>query len=194
MNVRNFTEKQRQIRESILTFFKFRDCVTMVRPADSENDLQNLNEATENIRPEFNREVNRIRDKIFNNCGAKQLQGMNMTSRMYITMVESFVGSINNGAAPNIKDAWSNILENECMLAFQKARSVHEHLLEAEFNNRPKSFTLPQLQATLNKLRDESCDVFWEVGGVRDKDESVYLSYYDKLIKYIEEREANVTQ
>jgi len=177
-----------------LTFFKFRDCVTMVRPADSENDLQNLNETTENIRPEFTREVNRIRDKIYNNCGAKQLQGMNMTARMYVTMVQNFVASINNGAAPNIRDAWSNILENECMLAFQKARSTHETLLETEFNGESKSFSLEQLQATLNRLRDQSFDIFSEVVGVREKDEDMYIQYYNLLTKYIEEREANVTQ
>jgi hypothetical protein len=195
MNVRNFTDKQRQIRESILTFFKFRDCVTMVRPADSENHLQNLNESPDNVRPEFTREVNRIRDKIYNNCGAKQLQGMNMTARMYIKMVQSFVESINNGAAPNIMDAWSNILENECMLAYQRARATHDTLVDQEFRgDNNTSLTFEGLQITLNKLRDNSFDVFSEVVGVRDKDEDMYIQYYNLLTKYIEEREATITQ
>ena len=193
MNVRNFSDKQKQIRESILTFFKFRDCVTMVRPADSEAELQNLNENPDNVRKEFQIEVNRIRDKIYNNCGAKQLQGVNMTSRMYVKMVENFVASINNGSAPNIKDAWSNILENECMVAMQQARQDYDENLAAEFKGTKASHSVQDLQATLNTLRDNAYDAYSDVVGLRDKDEDTYMKYQMELAKYIEERETTVT-
>lgn len=38
MNVRNFNDKSKKIRESIINFFKYRDCVTLVRPCNEESD------------------------------------------------------------------------------------------------------------------------------------------------------------
>jgi len=77
----------------------------MVRPCNEERDLQRLHQHPELMIQEFENELNRIRDKIYHNCGAKQICGMNMSSRMYITMVENFVNSINGGDVPNIQNA-----------------------------------------------------------------------------------------
>ena len=35
-------DNSRKIRQSILNFFKERDCVTLIRPVDSEEDLRNI--------------------------------------------------------------------------------------------------------------------------------------------------------
>ena len=133
-NIKHFSESSRKVRESIITFFKFRDCVTMVRPCYDERDLQNLNKDTTKIRPEFNDEVNRIRQKIYENCGAKQLKGLNMTARMFVQMCESYCGAINDGGAPNIQSAWDNILENECNQAFMDARNKYDQLYRDKFD------------------------------------------------------------
>lgn len=36
---------------------------------------------------------------------------------MYCSLVKSYVDSINNGAVPNVENAWSNICQNECYKA-----------------------------------------------------------------------------
>ena len=36
------------------------------------------------LRPEFVKELNVIRDKIYRQCGPKKLKGVNLNTRMYI--------------------------------------------------------------------------------------------------------------
>lgn len=136
MNVRNFQESSKKIREAIITFFKFRDCVTMVRPTHDEKDLQDLDKHPEKIREEFLVELNRIREKIYQQCGPKQLNGVNMTSKMYILMAKSFVEKINQNKSPNIQTAWESIMENECITALNEARDVYDNGRREKFYNK----------------------------------------------------------
>jgi hypothetical protein len=102
------SEGSRRIRMALLTFFKDRDCLTMVRPVDDEEKFKNLNSLpVETLRPEFNRAVNCIRDKILTKTGPKQLNGNFLTPRNYVAMIESFAESINQGSVPTIFTAYS---------------------------------------------------------------------------------------
>ena len=38
--------------------------------------------------------------------------GTDLDAQMYINMVRSYVGAINEGGIPNIASAWENIMEN----------------------------------------------------------------------------------
>ena len=192
-NIKHFSESSRKIRESIITFFKFRDCVTMVRPCYDEKDLQNLNKDTSKVRPEFMSEVNRIRQKIYENCGAKQLKGLNMTSRMYVQMCESYCEAINKGGAPNIQSAWDNILENECNMALKEAIKKYDEMYRQKFQEGMNPFSYEDLTKQLNNMRDEAYEIFNNVAYVRDKDENMYDEYYNSMIKHIEKKESDIT-
>ena len=53
------TETGKKTRESIISFFRYRDCVTLVRPCDDEEDLKRMdNLSDENLRPDFLNELN----------------------------------------------------------------------------------------------------------------------------------------
>ena len=48
------SEESLRIRKSILSFFKYRDCVTLIRPLDSEDDLRNIQFIDDSkIKPKF---------------------------------------------------------------------------------------------------------------------------------------------
>lgn len=51
----------------------------------------------------------------------KTLKGKNLTGDMYCDLIKSYVISINNGAVPNVENAWSYICKNECHKAQQSA-------------------------------------------------------------------------
>lgn len=40
---------------------------------------------------------------------------------MMVTLAESYVSSINNGAVPNIENAWSYICKSECQKAIEES-------------------------------------------------------------------------
>ena len=101
--IRNLSDKSKRIREGIVNFFRERDCITMVMPCTDEKEIKKLDSLPKtSIRPEFNAQVNRIREKIFTKCGPKKLNGAYLSSRMYVKMVEEYVKSINQGSVPMI--------------------------------------------------------------------------------------------
>lgn len=50
-----------------------------------------------------------LRRKVMNRVKPKMLNGRKLTGTMMATLAESYVLSINNGAVPNIENAWSYI-------------------------------------------------------------------------------------
>lgn len=96
----------RKIRQSLLNFFKDRDCMTMVRPVQDERQIQSLNNLPDNqLRPEFLQQLNGLREQVLSKVTPKQLKGVNLNIRMYFAMVEKYVDAINEGSVPNISSA-----------------------------------------------------------------------------------------
>lgn len=58
-----------KVRKTILNFFKYRDCITLLRPTNKEQDLRNLQNLEDSkLRPKFMDELFVIRDKIYREC------------------------------------------------------------------------------------------------------------------------------
>lgn len=70
------SESTKKIRRSLLKYFKQRDCITLVRPANEERDIQNLNYfPPHGLRKEFVQGVDLLREKIQKNTGPKKYDG-----------------------------------------------------------------------------------------------------------------------
>jgi Guanylate-binding protein, C-terminal domain/Guanylate-binding protein, N-terminal domain len=100
------------------SFFKERDCCTMIRPFTKEENLQNLEKMQlEELRPEFVEQVMTLRKKVINRIRGKTLNGKKLNGVMLYNLVLAYVDAINKGAVPNIESAWSYICKNECLKA-----------------------------------------------------------------------------
>ena len=76
------------------------------RPVVEEDDLRRLNTLPKSkLRKEFVTQLNFLKDKILTKSTPKQLNGVNLNSRMYCSMVQSYVEIINKGGVPNISTA-----------------------------------------------------------------------------------------
>ena len=108
-------EQKNRIRRLLKSFFKERDCSTMIRPLTNEEDLQNLAQLDmDELRPDFVEQVLQLRRKVVNRVKAKTLNGKKLSGSMLATLAEAYVTAINNGAVPNIETAWSYICKSEC--------------------------------------------------------------------------------
>jgi len=58
-----------------------------------------------------------LRRKILNRMRPKTHEGENLNGYMLVGLIHSYVEAINNGAIPNIENAWDFICENECRKA-----------------------------------------------------------------------------
>jgi len=61
------------------------------------------------LRPEFLEGLDKIRKMIISKCTPKQINGVNLTTRIYCLMVERYVDAINSGQIPNIISALEHI-------------------------------------------------------------------------------------
>ena len=122
------TNENNVIRENIIKFFPERDCVTLVRPVDNENDLKNLsNIPYNNLKPEFKMEFKKLKDKIFKEALPKKLNGKKLTGPALATLIEEFVKVINSGKIPNINNTWDSIIEKDVSDAYNKSYELFKN-------------------------------------------------------------------
>ena len=80
-----------RIRRMIVSFFKERDCYTMVRPTEDERDIQRLQDLTnQDMRPEFVEQMEALRAKIFKRVKPKQINGQIITGEALLMLCEAY--------------------------------------------------------------------------------------------------------
>lgn len=57
------------------------------------------------------------------------MNGKKLTGTMLANLAESYVISINNGAVPNIENAWSYICKSECHKAIEESLQKYEDVI-----------------------------------------------------------------
>lgn len=103
----------------------------MIRPLTNEEDLQNLaNMDLDELRADFVEQVMQLRRKVINRIKPKMMNGKKLTGSMMATMASAYVVAINNGAIPNIENAWNYICKNECSKAIEDALIRFEEILK----------------------------------------------------------------
>lgn len=127
-------EQKNRIRRLLKSFFKERDCCTMIRPLTKEDQLQNLADMElEKLRPEFVDQVQQLRRKVINRIKPKSINGRKLNGEMLFNLAQSYVDAINKGAVPSIESSWSYICKNECLRASQDAYEIFQKQFESTF-------------------------------------------------------------
>lgn len=112
-------ENKNRLRRMICSFFKDRDCYTIVRPTEEEKDLQKLNRLeNEELRPEFVTQMTALRSKIFKRVKPKTLHGTFITGESLLQLASAYCDAINQGGVPCIESAWTSVCKQECQKAF----------------------------------------------------------------------------
>jgi hypothetical protein len=119
-------DAKNQIRESIRALFPDRECFTLVRPLNNENDLQRLDQISlDKLRPEFQRELNALITFVLERTKPKQVGATMMTGPVLIGITESYLDALNHGAVPTISSSWQSVEEAECRRAYDSATEVY---------------------------------------------------------------------
>ena len=121
------TSERNRIRSMLTNFFSARQCVTLVRPCNSEESLQQVDKIpfTE-LRSEFQSGMQHLRSLIFDNLIPKSLEGRVLNGLMFAGLVESYVQAVNTGGVPTLSTAWDSISEEESLTAYNKAIELYE--------------------------------------------------------------------
>ena len=109
-------EEKNKVRNLIKTYFPERDCFTMVRPVEKEEELQNLqNLPDESLRKEFLIQAQNFRNKVCNLVSPKTFHKKALNGNMLIELIQHILDAINNGAIPVIETSWKYVVQNECI-------------------------------------------------------------------------------
>lgn len=156
----DLAEEKNRIRRLLKEFFKDRECFTLVRPVNNENDLHKLEELEfSELRPEFVEQVRALRSKIINCVKPKTLNGRLLDGEMLCELIESYVHAVNKGAVPNIENAWNYICKNECAKAFEDAIALYTRKIDdLTVNNFPD--TLDAINEYHREARKACCGYF----------------------------------
>jgi hypothetical protein len=77
----------------------------------------------EQLRPEFVEQVMNFRKRILGKIKPKTFKGKILDGPMYLCLLSSYVNAINNGAVPNIENAWNYMCQEKCAKAFEESLS-----------------------------------------------------------------------
>jgi hypothetical protein len=95
------------IRENIIKYFSDRDCITLVRPIDSENELKSLNNIPfSKLKSDFKTEFLKLKSKVFEDSNPKVFNGKKLNGPTLVNLLNEFIKSINQGAVPNINNVY----------------------------------------------------------------------------------------
>lgn len=134
-----------KIRKCLKEFFSNRSCATLVRPCESEDQLQDL-DITPNsgLRDVFVQQITRLRADIFQQVKPKTACGQPLSGKLFVQMCRSFTEAINRGAAPSIRSTWSMLSQGQCIAAMDHALQI--------FKGRATFTTLPVQQDTITDV------------------------------------------
>jgi hypothetical protein len=85
------------------------------------------------MRPEFIKQVEQLREKIFRKVKPKVLNGKFVTGEMLLELADAYTESINSGSVPNIQSAWTYVCHNECQRAIDDSVSYYRAAMRPIF-------------------------------------------------------------
>ena len=121
------------IRENIIKYFKERECVTLSRPVDDEEDLKNLKKFKfSELKVNFRKEFLELKKKVYETSKIKKINNKNINGLILADLLVAFINSINSGIVPNINSAWDNIIFNDIEKNYEKMKNYFEKKYENE--------------------------------------------------------------
>ncbi|KAK1412141.1 hypothetical protein QVD17_33144 [Tagetes erecta] len=137
-----------EIRESIRALFPDRECFTLVRPLNEENELQRLDQIPlDNMRPEFKAGLDALTRFVFERTRPKQVGSAVMTGPIFARITQSFLDALNNGAVPTITSSWQSVEEAECERAYDLAAELYVSTFDR---------TIPPEEAAMREAHEEA--------------------------------------
>ncbi|KAL7604622.1 uncharacterized protein LOC111914698 [Lactuca sativa] len=145
--VRDIAAKN-EIRESIRALFPDRECFTLVRPVNNENELQRLDQIPlGDMRPEFKAGLDALTRFVFERTRPKQMGSTVMTGPIFARITQSFLDALNNGAVPTITSSWQSVEEAECERAYESATDLYVSIFDR---------TKPPEEAAMREAHEEA--------------------------------------
>jgi hypothetical protein len=78
------------------------------------------------LRPEFVEQVMNFRKRVINKMKPKSINNKRLSGEMYVSLLGNYVTAINEGAVPNIENAWNYMCKEQCHKISAEAYDMFE--------------------------------------------------------------------
>jgi hypothetical protein len=134
-------QSRNRIRRVLTSYFRERDCFTLVRPLEDESQLQRVDALPESaLRSEFRLQLQHLRARILGSAAdsggllrPKTMHGQCVTGRMLGGLAQAYVDSINHKAVPTLGSAWGDVTRVECEEAQAAAFTLYSAALTKDY-------------------------------------------------------------
>ncbi|CAG9335465.1 unnamed protein product [Blepharisma stoltei] len=180
-------EKYGKIRQEILDLFRERDCITLPRPIDQERQLELLNEHDLNtLRPKFKKGFERLQYSVLQQCPSKKFDGLDMSGRNLLGLLNEFVKAINDGVVPNINSTWSQVMKNQYEDLLEDIKKKYTKGRNVEIQEMP--YETGDLLMKLQTSKDRALALFRDVSlrdeGLEEECREDFELYYQDDINF----------
>ena len=187
--------ERNRVRQMMTAFFKKRNCFTIVRPVEDEEQLQQIDEIPiEKMRTEFQEQLSELKALVFSSLNPKMLNGEYLNGSMFASMVEAYVNAINDGGVPTISSAWDDIMLSECRNAMNTTLTAFQSELE-QLTRGGLPMDQVELLVSMYIARDKGLQKFktLAVGGMIPKFETELMEKMQKEMDALAERNIKVS-
>jgi hypothetical protein len=123
--------------------FPSRSLVPLIRPVEKESDLVNLSKLPDkSFRPEFLSQLEAFRALLTQRAPVKSLRGVALAGPVFLEIAQHLCERINSGCAPNVRDTFDFMIENELLRfegTFTKQLAEHCEGIAGELPMPPES-------------------------------------------------------
>eukprot|EP00826_Nyctotherus_ovalis_P047029 TRINITY_DN5361_c0_g1_i1.p2 TRINITY_DN5361_c0_g1~~TRINITY_DN5361_c0_g1_i1.p2 ORF type:complete len:468 (-),score=136.33 TRINITY_DN5361_c0_g1_i1:233-1636(-) len=180
-----------EIRGKLTTFFKERDCITLVRPLSDEKALREIDKVPyENLRPEFRAKMELLIRKVYSNIRPKVIDGQPLTGEMFATLLEQYVAAFNGGTVPTIETAWDQVITLELDRVIEESIEQYKRKV-AELSLDRLPMAEEEIKKVDEEAKREAYNKFYEselvnvgperMSMARTKMEDAFVEIYKKL-------------
>ncbi|KAB2060614.1 hypothetical protein ES319_A10G031000v1 [Gossypium barbadense] len=172
-----------EIRDSIRGLFPDRECFTLVRPLNNENDLQRLDQISlDKLRPEFRTGLDALTKFVFERTRPKQVGATILTGPVLIGITESYLDALNKGAVPTISSSWQSVEEAECRRAYDSASEIYMSTFDRTKSPEEAALREAHEEAVQRSLAVYNASAVG-VGSMRKKNEELLQKFFRKAFE-----------
>ena len=119
------------INETLVKFFKKRECVVMPCPVNNTKELNFLEQMNLNeLNGDFRNEFNVLKKKVYETSNAKKINGKKINGQILVKLLKSFIKEINSENIPNLDKIFINLIKNDLDTSYNKAMDEFKNKLE----------------------------------------------------------------
>ena len=171
------------ISESLIKYFKKRECIIMPCPTNEEKELvllkrMNLNELNENFQNEF--EI--LKKKIYETSQAKLVNGKKINGPILVNLLKYFIREINKEKIPNIDKIFTDLVKKELEVSYDSSKCEFKKRIEEI--KKGEDIDLKEIYHIKYEIMNEFIKTLEQIPEIYNKDN--YMKEYEKKKEKLE--------